>query len=161
MEEDAAATNVSVLTNDTDIDGGPKTISSASDPANGTVVVTGGGSGLTYQPDPNYCNDPPATNLDIFTYTLNGDSQGTVSMTVTCVNDNPVATDESFNGRLRDECLGMEWFRNRAEAATVIETFRAHYNAVRPHSSLGYLTPNEFKMKFSDSGSNRGRATSK
>jgi putative transposase len=70
-------------------------------------------------------------------------------------------TDESFNGKLRDECLGMEWFRNRAEAATVIETFRAHYNAVRPHSSLGYLTPNEFKMKFSDSGSNRGRATSK
>jgi putative transposase len=70
-------------------------------------------------------------------------------------------TDESFNGKLRDECLGMEWFRNRAEAATVIETFRAHYNAVRPHSSLGYLTPNEFKMKFSDSGSTRGRATSK
>ncbi|HZB11316.1 MAG TPA: Ig-like domain-containing protein [Rubrobacter sp.] len=101
VEEDAAATNVSVLTNDTDIDGGPKTISSASDPAKGTVVVTGGGSGLTYQPDPNYCNDPPATNLDTFTYTLNGDSQGTVSMTVTCVNDNPVATDESFNGASR------------------------------------------------------------
>src|ERR671911_493096 len=101
VEEDAAATNVSVLTNDTDIDGGPKTISSASDPAKGTVVVTGGGSGLTYQPDPNYCNDPPATNLDTFTYTLNGGSQGSVSMKVTCVNDNPVATDETFNGTSR------------------------------------------------------------
>jgi VCBS repeat-containing protein len=68
--EDAAATNVPVLTNDTDIDGGPKTISSASDPANGTVVVTGGGSGLTYKPDPNYCNDPGDAPDDTFTYTL-------------------------------------------------------------------------------------------
>src|SRR6187399_1317611 len=54
-------------------------------------------------------------------------------------------TDESFNGRLRDECLSMEWFRNRVEAATVIEQWRRHYNQVRPHSSLGYLTPSEFK----------------
>ena len=55
-------------------------------------------------------------------------------------------TDESFNGRLRDECLSMEWFRNRVEAATVIEQWRRHYNQVRPHSSLGYLTPSEFKI---------------
>jgi len=54
-------------------------------------------------------------------------------------------TDESFNGRLRDECLSIEWFRNRVEAATVIEQWRRHYNQVRPHSSLGYLTPSEFK----------------
>ena len=40
--EDAAATAITVLTNDTDVDAGPKTISSASDPANGTVVLTGG-----------------------------------------------------------------------------------------------------------------------
>ena len=53
--------------------------------------------------------------------------------------------DESFNGRFRDECLAMEWFRNRAEAAVVIETWRRHYNNVRPHSSLDYRTPNEFK----------------
>jgi len=39
----------------------------------------------------------------------------------------------------------MEWFRNRAEAAVVIETWRQHYNDVRPHSSLGNLTPSEFK----------------
>jgi len=55
-------------------------------------------------------------------------------------------TDESFNGRLRDECLSMEWFRNRVEAVTVIEQWRRHYNQVRPHSSLGYLTPSEFKI---------------
>jgi hypothetical protein len=100
--EDAAATAVAVLTNDTDIDGGPKTIASASDPANGTVVLTGGSpgahTGLTYQPDPNYCNDPPGTTPDTFQYTLNGGSTATVSMTVTCVNDAPVADDETFNG---------------------------------------------------------------
>jgi putative transposase len=53
-------------------------------------------------------------------------------------------TDESFNGRFRDECLNVEWFRNRMEAAAIIETWRRHYNSVRPHSSLGYLTPKEF-----------------
>lgn len=53
-------------------------------------------------------------------------------------------TDESFNGKFRDECLGMEWFRSRPDAIAVIEAWRHHYNAVRPHSSLGYLTPNEF-----------------
>jgi hypothetical protein len=87
--EDAAAAAVPVLSNDTDVDGGPKTIASASDPAHGTVVLTGGSpgahTGLTYQPDPNYCNAPPGTALDTFTYTLNGGSSATVSMTVTCV----------------------------------------------------------------------------
>jgi putative transposase len=56
-------------------------------------------------------------------------------------------TDESFNGKFRDECLSLEWFRARAEATVLIETWRSHYNDVRPHSSLGYLTPNEFKLK--------------
>jgi len=54
--------------------------------------------------------------------------------------------DESFNGRFRDECLSLEWFRSRQEARVVIETGRRHYNAVRPHSSLGYLTPNQFRQ---------------
>ena len=43
-------------------------------------------------------------------------------------------TDESFNGKLRDECLSAEWFRSREEARVIIETWRRHYNAVRPHS---------------------------
>ena len=51
---------------------------------------------------------------------------------------------ESFNGKFRDECLNLEWFRSRAEAKVVIETWRKHYNAVRPHSGLNYLTPDEF-----------------
>ena len=51
---------------------------------------------------------------------------------------------ESFNGKFRDECLSLEWFRSRAEAKVIIEAWRQHYNQVRPHSSLDYLTPNEF-----------------
>jgi putative transposase len=56
--------------------------------------------------------------------------------------------DESFNGRFRDECLSLEWFRSRREAKVIIETWRRHYNAVRPHSSLEYLTPHEFKQQY-------------
>lgn len=57
-------------------------------------------------------------------------------------------TNESFNGRFRDGCLSMEWFRSRTEARAVIETWRRHYNEVRPHSSLGGATPAEFMSKF-------------
>ena len=55
--------------------------------------------------------------------------------------------NESFNGKFRDECLSIEWFRSIAEARVVIETWRQHYNAVRPHSSIAYLTPHEFKQQ--------------
>jgi putative transposase len=54
---------------------------------------------------------------------------------------------ESFNGKLRDECLSVEWCRSRAEAKVVIEAWRLHFNGVRPHSSLNYLTPLEFKQQ--------------
>jgi len=56
-------------------------------------------------------------------------------------------TTESFNGKFRDECLAMEWFRNRIEAKVVIEDWRQHYNTVRPHSSLNYDTPEAFSRK--------------
>ena len=51
---------------------------------------------------------------------------------------------ESFNGRLRDECLNASWFRNLADARTKISNWHQGYNRERPHSSLGYRTPNEF-----------------
>jgi Ca2+-binding RTX toxin-like protein len=73
---------ISVLANDTDVDGGPKSIASVTDPAHGTVSITGGGSGLTYQPDAAYCNGGIPT--DDFTYTLNGGSTATVAVTVSC-----------------------------------------------------------------------------
>lgn len=59
--------------------------------------------------------------------------------------------NESFNGTFRNECLGREWFRNRAEATAVIAAWRAHYNDKRPHSSLRYLTPSEFRGQYTDS----------
>ena len=55
--------------------------------------------------------------------------------------------DESFNGKFRDQHLSLQWFRNRADAKVSIEEWRRHYNEVRPHSSLGYLTPTAFKAK--------------
>jgi len=57
---------------------------------------------------------------------------------------------ESLIGKFRDECLSLEWFRSRTEAKVVIESWRRHYNEVRPHSSLGYLTPAEFVAKIDE-----------
>jgi putative transposase len=51
---------------------------------------------------------------------------------------------ESFNGRLRDECLNEHWFLTLAHAQTAIEAWRLEYNNERPHSALGYLTPMQF-----------------
>ena len=51
---------------------------------------------------------------------------------------------ESFNGRLRDECLNINWFMSVRHARQTIETWRQDYNEVRPHSSLKGRTPKEF-----------------
>ena len=48
---------------------------------------------------------------------------------------------ESFNGKLRDELLSVEIFNSLREAQILIESWRRHYNAVRPHSALGYRPP--------------------
>jgi putative transposase len=61
------------------------------------------------------------------------------------------ARGESFNGRLRDECLNVEWFNNLREAKVVIESWRQHYNEERPHSSLKYQTPVEFRLAYQQS----------
>ena len=66
---------------------------------------------------------------------------------------------ESFNGKFRDECLSLEWFRSRAEAKVVIETWRRHFNEVRPHSSLGYLTPAEFVARLKEQDAAPATAT--
>jgi putative transposase len=51
---------------------------------------------------------------------------------------------ESFNGRLRDECLNANWFLNLKDARRKIESWRQEYNSKRPHSSLDYRTPAEY-----------------
>jgi len=54
---------------------------------------------------------------------------------------------ESFNGRFRDGCLNQHWFKDLADARAIINTWRTHYNEVRPHSSLGYQPPASFEKR--------------
>jgi len=51
---------------------------------------------------------------------------------------------ESFNGKFRDECLNEHWFTTLDNARKIIEEWRVDYNTERPHSSLEYMTPEEF-----------------
>ena len=51
---------------------------------------------------------------------------------------------ESFNGRLRQECLNENWFLSLEDASEKVESWRRHYNGERPHSALGNLSPREF-----------------
>lgn len=51
---------------------------------------------------------------------------------------------ESLNGKFRNECLNQHWFRTLDEARYEIDLWREHYNHVRPHSSLNYMSPVEF-----------------
>ncbi len=71
---------------------------------------------------------------------------------------------ESFNGRLRDECLNVTVFFSLADIRQQLERWRKHYNAKRPHSALDDRTPNEFaalweKGRFALSSVNRAVAS--
>jgi len=92
VSEDAAATAIPVLANDTDVDGDARTITAKTDGAHGVVVITGGGTGLTYQPNLHY------SGSDSFTYTISdghgGSAIGTVSMTISGVNNAPHAGND-------------------------------------------------------------------
>lgn len=54
---------------------------------------------------------------------------------------------DSFNGRLRDECLNVNQFTSIEDAKAKIEVWRVDYKQRRPHSSLGHLTPNEYAAR--------------
>lgn len=59
---------------------------------------------------------------------------------------------ESFHDKLRDECLNRELFGTLAEARVILESWRVEYNDLRPHSSLGYLSPSEYMRKNQSDG---------
>ena len=78
-----------VLANDTDADGGPILIESLTQPSNGSVAITGSGSGIAYEPDRNFCADSGP-----FTYALNGGATATVQVQVMCADTAPTAVDD-------------------------------------------------------------------
>ena len=51
---------------------------------------------------------------------------------------------ESFNGKLRDECLNANWFDTLDDARGLIESWRTDYNEQRPHSALGNIPPAQY-----------------
>jgi putative transposase len=55
---------------------------------------------------------------------------------------------ESFNGRLRDECLNEHWFTHLLQARTLIEPWRREYNEKRPKKALGGLTPQAYAQRL-------------
>ncbi len=59
---------------------------------------------------------------------------------------------ESFNGRLRDECLNEHWFTSLLQARSVIETWRREYNEERPKKALGGLTPAAYAKQLAEIG---------
>jgi putative transposase len=66
---------------------------------------------------------------------------------------------ESFNGRMREECLNVSWFGNLFQARERIAVWRREYNQERPHSSLGYRTPEEFAREVGgEKGCGKGAA---
>ncbi len=84
-------TPIDVVDNDTDIDGGTKLVQSKTNGTHGDVTITGGGTGVSYDPDLNYAG------ADSFKYHLNGGSEATVSITIAAVDDAPVAIDDEAN----------------------------------------------------------------
>ena len=145
IAEDASATAVAVLGNDTDVDGGPKGIAAVTQPADGTVVITGGGTGLTYAPDPDFCSSTP----DTFTYTLNGGSTATVSITVTCDDDAPDAVDDAATvaedaGATAVDVLGNDTDADAGPIAVASVTQPANGAVVNHGSDVGYTPDADF-----------------
>lgn len=93
VAEDSGANNINIRANDTDVDGNTLSVTSATQGANGSVAVTGGGAGVSYTPNANF------NGSDSFTYTVSdgngGTDTATVSVTITPVNDNPDAVNDS------------------------------------------------------------------
>ena len=84
-------------------------------PATEPSSITADGSGLTYKPDANYCNTPPGTTHDTFTYTLNGGDTATISVTVNCVDDPPLAEDDEATVNVNTGSVGIDVLHNESD----------------------------------------------
>lgn len=80
--------------------------------------------------------------------------QGTVPVFITPGSPWENGKCESFNGKLRDECLNAHWFRTLREARVLIEMWRKQYNIFRPHRSLNYATPAAFAARWHSTNPN-------
>jgi VCBS repeat-containing protein len=102
VAQDGSAATIDVLANDTDPDGGPKTIASKTNGSHGTVAISHSGADLTYKPDAGYCNSASGDAAETFTYTLNGGSTATVTVNVTCTDTDgdgtPDRSDPDIDG---------------------------------------------------------------
>ncbi len=96
VNEDSGFANLSVIDNDQDPENNPITVIAVTQPANGTTQITGDNQDVRYRPDSNYCNNPPGTQQDTFTYTVNGGDTAQVRIRVNCQDDPLVAKDQSF-----------------------------------------------------------------
>ena len=133
ITEDDPATAIDVLANDTDIDAGPRSIGSVTQPGHGAVVITGGGSGLTYRPAANFCGS------DSFTYRLApGGSTATVSVTVTCVDDPPMAADDSATVTEEDPATAIDVLANDPDIDGV--TPRSVQSVTQPGHGAAVIT---------------------
>jgi hypothetical protein len=114
--QNAGATSVNVLGNDTDSDGGPMAINAVTQPAQGAVVINPLADGLTYKPHAGYCNTPSGLT-DIFNYTLNGGSSATVFMTVACpVVVTPTPPQQTANTSRAAKCKkGFKKFKGKCK----------------------------------------------
>ena len=115
MTEDDPAATIDLLANDADVDGGPMAIESVTEPAHGTVAIAGPSPELTYQPDPDYCNDTGADTPDGFSYTLNGGATAQVAVTVACLDDPPTAGDDAATVTEDDPAATIDLLANDAD----------------------------------------------
>jgi hypothetical protein len=84
VAEASVATPIDVLTNDTDPDGGPRSVMAVTQPDHGAAAIAADGLSVTYTPATGYCNEAPNAPRDRFTYMLIGGSSAAVSIKVTC-----------------------------------------------------------------------------